>query len=161
MGASKNRPTALLLFSTWCLLWNKKINFVEVMSSHKWSIVAYFTAAILSIFVQSVQCYIHHNITVILGTIGLPCLISLLIKNNTLKIPDTLSSSTFFIYALHALFMSKYMKILVIALRPQSPVLVACLYFFIPISTIMICLGLYVILKRTVPNFANIITGER
>lgn len=139
----------------------KKINFVQLASSQKWSITAYLTAAILSTFTQSVLCDLFHKLIVMFGIIGLPCLMSLLIKNNRLKIPVTLSNSTFFIYALHALFMSKYMKILVMVIQPQSPVLVACLYFFVPISTILICLGLYLLLKKTTPKFAKVITGER
>lgn len=73
----------------------------------------------------------------------------------------SLSDASFFIYALHGLFISKYMKILILTLHPKSPYLVLLIYYFVPISTILICIVLYKLMKKWLPSVAIVITGGR
>lgn len=139
-----------------------RINFVEWAHKAKWSPYAYFILAIGdTLSVGGAYNYWFHDGGILVGLIAVTYIVSLLVEREKVKTNKFLSNASFFVFALHGLFISKFMKAIVMTIHPQSPCLVLFIYFFVPITTILICLGLYRLLISYIPSVAKIVTGGR
>lgn len=139
-----------------------RINFVTLFQKAKSVPLLYILVAILDTigFGGEYHIYIHHT-GILLGLVAVITVISRLIERNKIRVNTFLSEGSFFVYAAHMLFISKFMKAILMILRPESPYLLICIYFFVPTATILICLGLYKVLKKYLPSVASILTGGR
>jgi surface polysaccharide O-acyltransferase-like enzyme len=73
----------------------------------------------------------------------------------------SLSDSSFFIYAYHAMPLILLMKVALSVFHPQNDLLLVFLYFAIPIIIIIIGVLLYRMLMSWMPRFTRVITGGR
>ena len=139
-----------------------KINFVELANKIKWSPCLYAILAIGDTITKG-EPYNHwfHNLGVMVGIFAVVCIASLLLVKDRVHINKFLSDASFFVFAAHGLFISKFMKALIMTVQPQSSLVVLFIYFFVPITTILICLGIYKILNRWMPSLARVVTGGR
>ena len=139
-----------------------RINFVELAHKVQWSPYAYIILAIGdTLSVGQPYNYWLHNGGILLGLITTAYIVSVLVESEKVKINKFLSDASFFVFALHGLFISKFMKAIVMIIHPQSPYSVLFIYFFVPITTILICLGFYRLLNSYMPSVAKIVTGGR
>ena len=139
-----------------------RFNFVELAHRAKWSPYAYIVLAIGDTLSKGQPYnYWFHNGGILVGMITVVYIASVLVGNEKVKASKFLSDASFFVFAIHGLFISKFMKTIVMTIHPQSPYQVLFIYFLVPITTILICLGLYKLLNRYMPSVAKIITGSR
>lgn len=106
------------------------------------------------------NCYIH-SAGIIVGIIAAVVVTANLLEKGKIRTSSFLANGSFFIFALHTLFMGDLSKVIFIFAGSQSPVFLLFLYFFVPISTTLICLGLYKGLKTYFPTCAKLLTGGR
>ncbi len=109
---------------------------------------------------ESYNHYIH-DIGILLGILSAFTIVSYFIDKGKIRVNKFLSDSSFFIFAMHGLFMGEFMKVLFIILHPQSPYMLLFIYFLVPAITILICIGIYGGLKKYCPQVAKILTGGR
>ena len=139
------------------------LNFVELGKLMWWSPILFSLLAICDMLsfmgiIPSVNCFLG-PISVIVGMTAFVYIASFLKwQGDTCKF---LSNASFFVFAAHGLIISKYMKAIIMAVQPQSSFVVLFIYFFVPISTILLCLGLFKILEKRAPAVANLLTGGR
>lgn len=77
------------------------------------------------------------------------------------KINDTLVQSSFFMYAMHALIASRLVKLTGKIIMPTSDVTSITLHLITTISTILLCVMTYLVLKKAFPKFLFFINGGR
>lgn len=103
-----------------------------------------------------------HNIGIILG-----CISVLFLTNSIVKFPSTkrifmwCSGLSFFVFATHEPLLNLLRKLFYKTVMPSSDLSVLLLYFLIPLLTIMLCVLLYLGMKKFTPRFLNIISGGR
>lgn len=139
-----------------------RINFVKLAHKAKWSPYVYIILAIGDTLSMGLpNNYWFHRGGILVGLITATYIASVLVESKKVKTNKFLSDASFFVYALHGLFISKFMIAIVMVILPQSPFLVLFIYFFVPITTILICLGLYKLLNSYMPSVAKIVSGGR
>ena len=138
------------------------INFVALANKVRWSPLIYLIFALADTFSKGEPYnYLFHNTGIIIGLVATTYIASELIRRDKVKTSKFLSDASFFVFAMHGLFISKYMKGIIMVFHPESPFIVLFIYFFVPITTIVICLGLYKLLNKCLPSVAKIVTGGR
>ena len=139
-----------------------RLNFVELTGKAKWSLFVYpFLAIGDTLTKEATYNFWFNKIGILVGMIVTVFIVSNLIKNAKVHVNKFLSDASFFVFAAHLLFMTKYMKALVMIIQPQSPYIVLILYFIVPITTIIFCLGAYKLLYKISPTVAKTVTGGR
>ena len=140
----------------------KKLNFVEMSNTVSWILYVYLVVAIVDALSIDIQYsdMIHH-IGILLGMIAAVSLISSLMQKGKLHVNTFLTGASFFVYAFHNLFLGKMTKVMVMGIRPESPVLVLMIYFMMPLTAILICLGCYKVFNCFFPVLGRILTGGR
>lgn len=139
-----------------------RINFVELAHKVKWTPYAYIILAIGdTISIGLPFNFWFHQSGILVGLISSTYIASVLVESKKVKTNKFLGDASFFVFALHGLFIFKYMKAIVMVTHPQSPYFVLFIYFLVPITTILICLGLYRLLNSYMPSVAKIVTGGR
>lgn len=83
------------------------------------------------------------------------------IEKGVLRVSPLLVSSAFFVYAFHSKPLMAMLKVTLPRLYPMNDLTLILAYILIPALVITLGIGLYVILKRYMPRFTNIITGGR
>lgn len=104
-----------------------------------------------------------HRIGILLGIVSAVVIVSYLLEHKKVKVNTTLANSSFFIYALHGLFIGELGKVIFIMLHipDNNPYAMLILYFVVPIISVLVCLALYVLLKNYSPKVCNLLTGGR
>lgn len=162
IGLSDQSHQSILFFPLGAYLSINRINFVVIANKLKWSPYVYAVLAIGDTMTKGEAFnYWLHNFGIIFGLIAVVYIASLLLAKDKVHINKFLSDASFFVFAAHGLFISKFMKALVMTVQPQSPFIVLFIFFFVPIATILICLGMYQLLSKSTPNLARILTGRR
>lgn len=97
--------------------------------------------------------------------IGIPAVVSMaawLLQTGRVRVCPTLAGSSFFVFALHTLVMRDLAKVVLVVFRlPDTPAVMTMLYFVIPVTTVLLCVGCYVLLKRYAPPVCALLTGGR
>ncbi len=139
-----------------------RFNFVGMIS--KWQLIPfiYFGIAIVDA-VSKTESYnaALHNVGVLFGMVSIVYLVSLLLRNNKIQVNNFLIGASFFVYALHNLFLGKVTKIIIMYLRPESPIMVLLIYFVMPIIVIILCLIIYKAIDKFSPLICSVMTGGR
>lgn len=138
-----------------------KINFVENIQKYPWLPVVYIVLAIIDALSEKDYYNIIHNSEILLGMAAAVYVSSYLLKKEKVVVNEFLMSASFFVYALHNLFLGKMTKIVVMLTKPESPVFVLLIYFLMPAIAILICLGLYKAIRRYSPALCALLTGGR
>lgn len=103
-----------------------------------------------------------HKVFVLLGIISVIVLFSRLLETEKLKTNNFLSNCSFFVFALHYLFIRNFAVLVFMLLGcPDSPLFMICFYFFIPIITTLICCGFFWFLNHFCPTPLRWLTGGR
>lgn len=102
-----------------------------------------------------------HNAGLILGIFTAVSLTATLLDKRKIKVNKFLADSSFFLFALHIIFIGDVGKILVKIAISDNYFYMAFLYFLVPTTTILICLALYWLLQRFTPRFCALLTGGR
>ncbi len=156
---------AFFFFSAGAYFSIHKKNFVETMKPlFPAFIVLYALIAITALcFSDPAWCtYVHLlNIGILVGLVAAIGLTAHFIEKRKWRTNPFLSSSSFFIYAYHAMPLSFIIKFFVKVLQPHSDGTVVALYILCPTITILIGLGIYSVLKKYLPRTTALITGGR
>ncbi|MDE5797332.1 MAG: acyltransferase [Muribaculaceae bacterium] len=109
----------------------------------------------------SVNPYIH-RIGILSGLILCLLFTAWIIKKTDIRPAATLTSATFFIYAIHEPWLlSQLRKVTYIIVNPQSDLCITLCYFGLVALVIIISIYLYHIMKHIMPSFTDFITGCR
>ncbi|MCD8291537.1 MAG: acyltransferase family protein [Prevotella sp.] len=162
LGYSHQLLTAFFFFSWGAYYSIQQLDFTILFRKLSFLPLLY-TMAIAADTITKEQFYNSyiHEIGILLGIISAIIITISLLDKGLIKVNQFLSGSSFFIFALHTLIMHDVADILFEPIRNGSPYLLIMFYFFIPALTILICLGLYKILKNYFPICASLLTGGR
>lgn len=139
-----------------------RLNFVVTMSKLLWIPCVYLGLAIVDAVSKNESYNASlHNAGIIFGMVSIVYLVSLLLRRNIIQVNDFLIGASFFVYALHNLFLGKVTKIVIMYLRPESPIFVLLIYFTMPTIAISLCLLLYKALRKCSPLISVVLTGGR
>lgn len=163
IGYLNQLVTAAFFFSwgAYYSLFNR--NFVLSFRNFRYSPIFYIITALLDALTKG-QVYndYFHKIGILLGIVSVVVMVSCLIEYEKVRVNKTLANSSFFIFALHFLFINELGKILFVLFgMPDDPYAMLALYIVVPILTTLICLGLYVLLKNYLPKICYLLTGGR
>lgn len=125
-------------------------------------ILLYLPFAIADTFTKNLYYNVYiHKIGIIVGIAMVLSVAATMVKKSYLRSSQFLSSSSFFIFAYHALFIGKFIKFLEMIIKPESTLMSILLYLFMVVVTVGIGLLLYYCLNRYIPAVSNILTGGR
>lgn len=138
-----------------------KIDFVESTQKYPWLPIVYIVLAIIDALKDKDFYHIIHNSEILLGMAAAVYVSAYLLKKEKVVVNKFLMSASFFVYALHNLFLGKMTKIVVMLTKPESPAFVLLIYFLMPAIAIFICIGLYKAIRRYSPTLCTLLTGGR
>ena len=105
---------------------------------------------------------VFRKIFSIFGVISVVNISGHIIEHGKVHIYPTLAASSFFIYATHTIYVnlvSSYLTRLVLPYNNTATYIAS--YFLQAFMTVLICLGMYVVLKRLCPRMLSVLTGGR
>lgn len=156
--------TALFFFSWGAFYSIFKENIVLSFRKFSYAPVVYVLIAIIDTLTKGLACneYIG-KVGIGVGVVAAVVLVSHLLESNKVKVNSNLANSSFFIFALHNLFIGNMGNLLFMILHipGNNPYAMLALYFAVPILTILVCLALYMLLKRYAPKVCSLLTGGR
>ena len=156
--------TATFFFSCGAYYSIFKSNFVVSFCKLKYAPIFYIIIAILDALTKGQNCNVYlHKVGILFGVVSMVVIVSNLLVFGKVKVNNTLEKSSFFIFALHFLFIGELGKVFFMLFHvvDSNPYAMLALYFIVPIITVLLCLGLYVILKSYLPGICNLLTGGR
>lgn len=153
---------ALFFFSAGAYLSISGKNVLTVFRNFHYIIPLYVLMIILDTFTKDyfVNNYIHH-LGILLGIISVFLIVSHYLYKGKIIIDGLLLNGSFFVFAMHALFIGEFGKVVIQFGHIQSPYLLIVVYAFIPVLTILICLGTYRILRSVLPRLTTLLVGGR
>lgn len=155
---------ALFFFSYGAFLSIKKRNMVLSFRKYRFAPALYVLFAITDTLTKGYACngYIH-NAGILLGVVSLVVVVSYLLEKEIVKLNSTLANSSFFIFALHGLFIGDLGKFAFTMLHipENNPYAMLALYISVPFFTVIICFSLYTLIKQYMPKLCNLLTGGR
>ncbi len=154
---------ALFFFSFGAWFSINKRNIISVLYDFKIALILYPIFVILDLLTidSPIHLYIH-NIGILIGIVFWFLAVAYLVENKQVKPVSFLSSSSFFIFAIHdPWLLSQIRKILFSVIQPQSDLAICILYFANVILVTLVALGIYFIIKKLAPSFTALITGGR
>ena len=141
-----------------------KENIVLSFRKFRYAPIGYIVIAFVDTITKEApyNCYIN-KMSILLGVVASVIIASWLIESGKFRVNQTLANASFFVFALHSLFIGELGKITfsILHIPDNNPYAMLTLYFSVPIITILICLGLYVALKRYTPTICNLLSGGR
>lgn len=102
-----------------------------------------------------------HNIGIVLGLIAVVTWTAYGIQNDNLKCSALLAGSSFFVYAYHGMPVALLSKFWVKTIQPGTELTITSGYLLIPFIIVGLGIGIYVWMKKLLPNFTGLITGGR
>jgi membrane-bound acyltransferase YfiQ involved in biofilm formation len=156
--------TSLFFFSLGAYFGIYNKNMIKAFSKHKyiyWIIAS--IALILSVILKgSTLAKVTSQLYTFTGVLSVFVLSSALIQKQVVKVNTTLSRSSFFLYCLHTiLILSISQYILNKILGIENMVSVIFSYLLSPILCTIICLGVFLLLRKIAPSLLNILAGSR
>lgn len=140
-----------------------KINFIDCMRDFKYAPLLYIPLAITDTLTKTTDFNIFiEQAGIIIGIVSTINITSILLETGKIRVYETLSQGSFFIFSLHTLIISEIGKIIFIVMHlNDNTYSILFLYLIVPIITIIICISLYMILKRYAPFICRLLTGGR
>lgn len=164
LGHANYLLAAFFFFSWGACYALKGIDFVSSMRKYRFTLwiypillVAYFLFDHLGMHGSS----FIHNAGIVCGVFAAVSLMARLVESGKVKPNKFLAESTFFLYAIHTIFIWHLAEVIVKLWFTDSPVYMCVLYFTVPILNIAISLALYWLLRRYAPRICAILTGGR
>ena len=103
--------------------------------------------------------YINHT-AIILGIICVPLMVAKLINKNIIHENSFLATASFFVFGFHMFFINIFNKSWVFFLHVNTFTAIF-VQIFIPILVSIVCVGVYILLKKIMPRFSNLLVGNR
>ena len=158
--------TGFFFFSLGAYLAVNKIDVPKVFCSKRIVIPMVFIAIVLIIIDMTMrgENYHHliHKFTILMGIITMfICAASMVKSRKSISLINRFASATFFVYALHGLYVATLRKGLYMALQPTSNAAVVGTYVLGIILTILLNLICYYALKRFCPSVSRLLNGGR
>jgi surface polysaccharide O-acyltransferase-like enzyme len=155
---------AVLFFTCGAYLGICKRNIIDDFSRVKsLALILYPIVAIVDLFTKSYEFNeFIHKAGIIIGIVFCFNLVALLLKTGKINVNKFLTTSAFFVFAIHdPLFLRPLRKVTYVLIKPDADIVVTALYFINVVIVVLTALGLYYLLKRFAPKFTAIITGGR
>lgn len=150
-------------FGAWFAIHNR--NFTIDFKFLRWPFTYLY---LLFVVVDTILWYNHileflfiHKIGLIIGLITIIAWTAHGIQKGILKCNSILTSSSFFIYAYHAMPIAFLVKLWVKLIQPSTEVTMIVGYIFIPIIVVGLGIGIYILMLKIFPRFTAFITGGR
>lgn len=155
--------TAAFFFSAGAYFSINKKNFVDTMRRANYFPLLYLLLATIDTFTKMNDYNIYiHEAGIIVGIISAVIVTSYLIERGKVKVNMTLANCSFFVFALHILIMDDIGKVVFTVFHlPDNTYSMLFMYFTVPTITILLCIFIYISLKRFLPNICNLLTGGR
>ena len=155
--------TASFFFSMGAYFSIKRINFVNYMRKMKYSPFLYLFICVADTLTKRTEYnFFIHNVGILAGVVSVVVIVSLLIEKKWVKVSNTLANGSFFVYALHILIIHDIAKLMFKILHLEDNTYsMLFLYFAVPIITTIVCVFVYVSLKRFCPRVCSLLTGGR
>lgn len=155
---------AFFFFSTGAFLSINKKNMIEEFSKIKY--VIYTMSLIFLIATIGVKDTIYEVIIeplfIIPGVFSAFLLAAILLQKKTIKVNIFLTKASFFLYSSHAiLLLSLSREICNKALGTDHTLSIIISYLISPLLCLIICISLFLLLKKLAPAFLNLLTGNR
>jgi len=142
-----------------------KLDFVAIFRKFKYiPIIIYIPIAIADAIITEGNFHNKylHDAGIIFGVLSAVIIASWLLESGKVKVNTTLANCSFFVFALHKLIIDPFSKILFKFLHiPDHAIAMLIFYFVIPILITLLCLGVYLFLKKYVSPVCNALTGGR
>ena len=144
---------------------SKNENIVVLIQKLKHVPILYIPIAITDTLTKGMDFNDYfHKLGILIGVISAIVVASYIIRLGKGKVLISLAKSSFFIFALHYIFIGDIGKFIFIILHvpDNNPYAMLTLYFIVPIFSILLCLGFYLFLRRFAPpKVFNLLTGGR
>ncbi len=154
---------AALFFSLGGFLATRNISLFELDRYGKIIVLAYLVAAAFDASpTQEIDRPVAHRFVVTLGM--LTALYCTKLAFNSPKVRKTLlslNSASFFVFAAHYPLLTIVRKLAYRVIQPNSSYVVLALYILIPSLVILFLIGAFHLLRRALPRFTRVITGDR
>ncbi len=162
LGYPHQLLTAFFFFSWGAYYSVQQLDFTVIFRKFPFLPVLYIVVVVADTISkeQSYNSYIH-DVGILLGIVSAIIITATLLERGKVRVNYFLASSSFFLFALHTLILSDLGKIIFAPVRSGSPYFLIVFYFLVPALTILICLGLYKVLKTYFPAFTLLLTGGR
>ena len=140
----------------------RHLDFVTLAKKMRWTPYIYAIIAIMDALTKDTPFSgLLHHFEILIGMITFVYLVSLFLEKGKIHVCSFLAGASFFVYALHNLFLGKMMKVVLMVVKPESQILVLLIYFLMPTITILLCLVLYKALCRFSPTVSSVVIGGR
>jgi hypothetical protein len=156
--------TASFFFSLGASYSIHKINIVAAFRKLKYTPIFYLFIAVADTLTRGMEYNPYlHKLGIIVGVVSAVVVALYFVNANKGKWSIALANSSFFIFALHYIFIGDVGKFAFIFFHvpENNPFAMLALYFAVPIFSILVCLALYAFLKRYVPKVCSLLTGGR
>lgn len=155
--------TAAFFFSYGAYFSINRISFVDYMRKFKYAPLLYLLLAVIDTLTKKTDYNIYiHEAGIFIGVISAVIVTSYLIERGRVQVNMTLANCSFFVFALHTLIMSDIGKVLFTVFHlPDNTCSMLFLYFVVPSITIILCVLVYIFLKKYLKNVCNLLTGGR
>lgn len=154
---------ALFFFSWGAYFSINRQNFVETMRQYKYLPFLYLPVAIIDTLTKRTDYNLYfHDAGVLLGIASVVIVASYLVEKEKVRVNPTLANASFFIYALHPILLNPLGRVIIMTLHlSENTLVMLAFYFGVPTITIILCLGIYIMLRRYLPNVWILLTGGR
>lgn len=156
---------ALFFYLLGMYLGINKLNLIQVAKSFEK--ISYVISVITIIGITFTFCELPSvarvlvRIYTLFGAISVICIVYNLLRCKKLNISRTLIDSTFIIYVVHNVLLLVTMQHMIAYIIGTSALAKIITYLVSPIVVILICVGLYWLLKHLAPRLCNILVGGR
>jgi len=142
----------------------------------RWAFLIYIVISLIDVVSKHTMININvyvHNVGIFVGTISVIWLAGLFVRINNdghkprwfvkkyVRILKLLSPVAFFVFAAHEPLLTVIKKLGFYIYKPSNSFAVLALYLIAPVLTMLICIFIYFIIRRTMPVFTHIICGGR
>lgn len=122
--------------------------------------------AIVSLILSTYYCgsgmeHYFVSIYVFSGVVTAVNITSYFMERGKLKVSDTLSKASFFIYIIHGILLDWLRRSFDKIFHPESAVFLLILYLIVPFICVFICLGIYCLMRKFTPKLQRVLTGNR
>lgn len=154
-----------LFFFSWGAFYSiQKENIVLLFRKYKFLCFVYLVFAIVNTLIRNMNYNVFvDNTGIIIGVISSFVIASYWIEYRGGKVNLLLANSSFFIFALHQMFLGDIARFAFIMFNipENNPFIMLVFYFVVPIFTIFLCYTLYKCLKLFTPLLCSLLTGGR
>ena len=161
---AKQLFTALFFFAWGTFFSVNKKNLVISFRRLHYLPIVYIAIVIADMLTKEMAYNVYiHKLGILCGVISTVAIAAYLLDSGKLAVNQTLADSSFFVFAFHFLFIRELGKFtfFVLHIPENNPYAMLTLYFAVPILSLIICVSLYLLLKRYTPRICGVLTGGR